>query len=160
MPHSFGYRARTRKMFSRNFREHGQIRTSTYLQTYKVGDLVDIVANSAQQKGMPHKYYHGKTGVVFNVTKSALGVMVYKRVRTRYMEKKVSVRIEHVNHSKCRDEFLRRCRENHQKNVEAKAAGQKAVCKRQPAQPREGHVVEVADAKPLTIQPIPYDTLI
>ncbi len=30
---------------------------------------------------MPHKFYHGKTGRVYNVTKSALGVMVNKQVR-------------------------------------------------------------------------------
>ena len=32
---------------------------STYLITYRVGDIVDIKANAAQQKGMPHKFYHG-----------------------------------------------------------------------------------------------------
>ena len=32
---------------------------STYLINYRVGDIVDIKANAAQQKGMPHKYYHG-----------------------------------------------------------------------------------------------------
>lgn len=32
---------------------------STYLVNYRVGDIVDIKANAAQQKGMPHKYYHG-----------------------------------------------------------------------------------------------------
>ncbi|SAL98383.1 hypothetical protein [Absidia glauca] len=47
MPHSFGLRARTRHMFSRNFREHGAIPLSTYLKTYKVGDIVDIKANAA-----------------------------------------------------------------------------------------------------------------
>ncbi len=39
--------------------EHGPIKMSTYLATYRVGDVVDIKANAAQQKGMPHKYYHG-----------------------------------------------------------------------------------------------------
>jgi hypothetical protein len=29
---------------------------------------------------MPHKWYHGKTGVVWNVTKRAIGVEVNKRV--------------------------------------------------------------------------------
>lgn len=52
-------RARTRHMFSRKFREHGSIPLSTYLKTYKVGDIVDIKANAAVQKGMPHKFYHG-----------------------------------------------------------------------------------------------------
>lgn len=39
--------------------EHGAIKLSTYLITFRVGDIVDIKANSAEQKGMPHKYYHG-----------------------------------------------------------------------------------------------------
>lgn len=39
--------------------EHGAIRLSTYLITFRVGDIVDIKANSAEQRGMPHKYYHG-----------------------------------------------------------------------------------------------------
>jgi large subunit ribosomal protein L21e len=32
---------------------------STYLIIFRVGDIVDIKANAAQQKGMPHKYYQG-----------------------------------------------------------------------------------------------------
>ena len=28
---------------------------STYLKTYRVGDIVDVVANGAVQKGMPYK---------------------------------------------------------------------------------------------------------
>ena len=36
MPHSFGYRARTRDMFSRPFRTKGMIKLSTYMTTYKV----------------------------------------------------------------------------------------------------------------------------
>ena len=35
------------------------IKLSTYLIPYRVGDIVDIRANAAQQKGMPHKFYHG-----------------------------------------------------------------------------------------------------
>lgn len=31
-------------------------------------------------QGMPHKYYHGKTGVVWNVTKRAVGVEINKQV--------------------------------------------------------------------------------
>lgn len=42
-------------MFKRNFREKGAIHLGTYLKTYRVGDIVDIKANAAQQKGMPHK---------------------------------------------------------------------------------------------------------
>lgn len=31
-------------------------------------------------QGMPHKYYHGKTGRVWNVTKRAVGVEMLKQV--------------------------------------------------------------------------------
>jgi large subunit ribosomal protein L21e len=136
-------------MFSRKFREHGSINLSTYLKTYKVGDIVDIKANAAVQKGMPHKFYHGyvlislfliwiskalflihinqfsRTGIVYNVTKSAVGVIVYKRVGNRYMEKRVNIRVEHVKHSKCRQEFLDRVKENARKRKEATEAGGK-----------------------------------
>ena len=40
-----------------------------------------IKGNGAIQKGMPHKFYHGKTGRVFNVTPHAVGVIVNKQVR-------------------------------------------------------------------------------
>ena len=120
MPSSFGYRARTRHLFRKSFRDHGPIKLSTYMTTFKVGDYVDIVANSAQQRGMPHKFYHGRTGVVFNVTPRAVGVIVHKEVGHRFMEKRVNIRIEHVKHSKCRDDFLKRVKENEAKRKEAK----------------------------------------
>jgi len=49
--------------------EHGPIKISTYLIPYRVGDIVDIKANAAQQKGMPHKFYHGFVLLTFaNIT--------------------------------------------------------------------------------------------
>lgn len=44
-----------------------------------------------------------RTGIVYNVTARAVGVIVYKVVGNRYMEKRVNLRVEHVKHSKCRD---------------------------------------------------------
>ena len=35
-------------------------------------------------QGMPHKVYHGRTGVIWNVTKRAVGVEVNKQVRPSY----------------------------------------------------------------------------
>lgn len=34
-------------------------------------------------QGMPHKFYHGKTGRVWNVTKRAIGVELLKQVGLR-----------------------------------------------------------------------------
>ncbi|KAJ1772207.1 Pyrimidine nucleotide transporter, mitochondrial [Coemansia sp. RSA 1813] len=158
MPHSFGYRARTRHMFARNFREHGVIPLSTYMKAYKVGDIVDVKANGAVQKGMPHKFYHGKTGVVYNVTKSAVGVIIHKRVGNRYMEKRINIRVEHVRHSKCRDDFLRRVKENAALAKAAQESGKRVNLKRLPAQPREARFVSTKNNEPTTISAIPYDS--
>lgn len=48
-------------MYKRDFKTKGMIPISTYLKTYKVGDIVDIKANAAIQKGMPHKYYRKRS---------------------------------------------------------------------------------------------------
>ena len=67
---STGYRAGTRDLFTKKFRSNGyNAPITTFMRNYKVGDVVDVVCDSRQQKGMPHKYYHGRTGKVWNVTK-------------------------------------------------------------------------------------------
>merc|ERR1712010_188699 len=58
-----GLRRGTRYMFARDFRKHGPLALTKYLTVYKRGDIVDIKGNGAIQKGMPHKSYHGKTGM-------------------------------------------------------------------------------------------------
>lgn len=151
MPHSFGLRARTRYKFARNFREHGMIRLSTYMRTFKVGDIVDIKVNGAVHKGMPHKFYHGRTGIVYNVTKSAVGVIVNKIVGNRYMEKRINVRIEHVKHSKCRDDFLNRVKKNAELKKKAKETGEFVNTKRLPKLPKTGHFVSTKDNIPSTL---------
>ncbi|TID16812.1 putative ribosomal protein [Venturia nashicola] len=160
MGHSGGLRSGTRYAFSRGFKQRGSIATSVYLRQYKVGDIVDVVCNGAVQKGMPHKVYHGKTGVVYNVTKSAVGVILYKQVGNRYMEKRVNVRIEHVKKSRSRDEFLARVKTNAEKKKQAKADGTRINLKRQPLMPREATTVSMKDNYPENIVPVAYETYI
>ena len=99
-------------MFKREFRNHGVIPLSTYMRCYKYGDYVDIVANGAIHKGMPFKGYHGRTGVVFDVTKTAVGVEVNKQVRNRIIKKRIHVKVDHIRPSKCRLQHLNRVKEN------------------------------------------------
>lgn len=80
MPAGHGVRSRTRDLFARPFRKKGYIALTTYLRTFKVGDYVDVKVNGAIHKGMPHKFYHGRTGRVWNVTKRAIGVEINKQV--------------------------------------------------------------------------------
>ena len=107
---------------------------------------------------MPHKSYHGKTGRVFNVSKHAVGVIVNKRVKGRILPKRVSVRIEHVKHSTCRQDFLDRVKKNEARKNEAKAAGKPAPeCKRFAKQPLGAHVVTTEGNEPQFLAPIPYE---
>ena len=82
---------------------------------------------------MPFKYYHGKTGRVWNVTKRALGVEMNKKVGGRIMKKRLHVRIEHVRPSRCREEFLLRRERNDKAKKEAKGKG--GACQRVPRPP-------------------------
>lgn len=160
MPHSYGYRARTRYLFARKFRQHGPIRLSTYLKTYKAGDIVDIKGDGAQQKGLPHKFYHGRTGIVYNVSKTAVGVIVHKKVGNRFMEKRVNLKVEHVKHSNCRLDFLNRVKANAAAKKEAREKGVTFNLKREPAKPRAAHFVSTKNNTPTTVTPVPYEALV
>lgn len=106
------------------------------------------------------QYYHGRTGVVYNVAPRAVGVIIYKTVGNRKIEKRVNLRVEHVKHSKCRDDFLHRVKSNAAKKRDAKEKGEKVMLKRIPAQPREARTVSTKNNVPETLAPIAYDTYI
>lgn len=63
---------------------------------------------------------------MYNVTPSAVGVIVYKVVGNRFIEKRVNLRTEHVRHSKCRQEFLDRVKANRVAHEAAKEKGGKS----------------------------------
>jgi len=155
-----GYRRGTRHLFSKAFRHHGVEPLSTFLRVYKRGDIVDIKGNGAFQKGMPHKFYHGKTGRVFNVTKHAVGVIVNKRIRTRIIPKRINIRVEHVKPSKSRLSFLKRVHENEAKRKEAKEKGVKISLKRVPEGPRKAHTVKTRKNAPEWLTPIAYEEVV
>ncbi|XP_074716024.1 large ribosomal subunit protein eL21 isoform X1 [Strix uralensis] len=131
MTNTKGKRRGTRYMFSRPFRKHGVVPLATYMRIYKKGDIVDIKGMGTVQKGMPHKCYHGKTGRVYNVTQHAVGIIVNKQVKGKILAKRINVRIEHIKHSKSRDSFLQRVKENEKKKKEAKEKGIWVQLKRQ-----------------------------
>lgn len=101
---------------------------------------------------------NSRTGIIYNVTKAAVGVIVNKKVGNRFVEKRVNIRIEHIKHSKCRDDFLRRVKENAAAKLKAKADGVKVNLKRQPALPRLSRHVSTKYNTPATLNPIPYDS--
>eukprot|EP00178_Gracilaria_changii_P010073 TRINITY_DN2937_c0_g1_i1.p1 TRINITY_DN2937_c0_g1~~TRINITY_DN2937_c0_g1_i1.p1 ORF type:complete len:159 (+),score=18.33 TRINITY_DN2937_c0_g1_i1:20-496(+) len=126
----FGYRCRTRDLYSK-VGPRDLEGVSKYLTVFKRGDFVDVVANPTVQKGLPFKFYHGKTGQVVNITPRGLTVRITKRITNRIQKKLISVRFEHVRLSKCQDEFYKRVAQNE----ELKKKGEKRM-KRFPAKPQ------------------------
>jgi len=160
---STGYRAGTRDLFSKKFRtKGGNAPLTTFMRRFKVGDMVDIVCNAAQQKGMPHKYYHGRTGKVWNVNKRAVGVEVNKVHREKQIVKRIHVRVEHVRPSKSQSGHLQRVKDNEAIKKAAKESGVPApasALKRAPKGPRDAFELSlgsVFENKTHLLTPIPY----
>ena len=65
--------------------------------------------------------------------------------------------MEHVQPSRCREEFKLRKKKNDELKAEAKARGEKISTKRQPQGPKPGFMVEGATLE--TFTPIPYDVV-
>eukprot|EP01038_Epipyxis_sp_PR26KG_P014749 gene14749-19828_t len=160
MPHSFGYRAATRTLFKKAYKTNGRCHTTTFLRTFKRGDYVDIKVDSSIHKGMPFKHYHGRTGVVFNVNKRAVGVTVNKEVNGRVIKKQLHIAIPHVHASKCRDEVIARKKTNEATKAAVRSGkAQKVSLKRVNKQPKTGYFYTLT-ATPETIQPLPYVDLV
>lgn len=59
-----GSRRRSRHIFKKNKREKGKISIMRYLQKFEQGDKVILSAESAVQKAIYHRRFHGKKGIV------------------------------------------------------------------------------------------------
>ena len=90
-----------------------------------------------------------------------MGVILYRQVGNRYIEKRINVRIEHVRHSRSREEFLRRVKENAAKKRKMKEEGTQEYLKRLPVPPRQARTVSAkGEQKPESVSPIAYETTI
>ncbi len=160
MPHSFGYRGRTRTLFKKAFKTKGAPHTTTFLRQFKRGDYVDIKVDSSVHKGMPFKHYHGRTGVVFNVNKRAVGVVINKEHNGRIFQKKIHVAVPHLKPSTCQAQIIARKAENERiKKAVREGKTEKVSLKRANAAPKAGYFYKV-EATPETIQPLPYVDLV
>ena len=65
-----------------------------------------------------------------------------------------------LNRVKCRDDFLRRVKENDRRRHEAKAEGKRIQLKRQPKGPRAGHTIKTRKTQLETVSPVPYSVLL
>ena len=103
-----------------------------YLVNFKRSDYVDVVVDASILKGMPYSFYSGRTGVVVNVNRSALGVDMTKIVGNLQIPKRIHVHAEYLRKSRCNEDFLKRVKANDQAKRDAKLKGEPVACKRQP----------------------------
>lgn len=161
MPHSFGYRAQTRTLFKKPYKTNGSVKTTVKLRQFKRGDYVDIKVDSSVHKGMPFKHYHGRTGVVFNVNKRAIGVTVNKEVNGRIIQKQLHISCPHVKPSTCQAEIIARVKSNEAAKAAVRGGAEKVTLKRLPKQPKGGFFYTFPSAEGAeTIQPLPYVDLV
>jgi large subunit ribosomal protein L21e len=90
MTRSHGYRRRTRSLLTKNLTSEQGL--SYIMREYNVNDKVIIKINPSIVKGMPHRRFHGKVGVVEKVMRRSLLIDVKVGDKT----KKVIARLEHV----------------------------------------------------------------
>lgn len=92
MPKSKGYRAKTRSLLKRKPRERGKTSLSKTLITYKPLEKVIVKINPSIHKGMPHRRYHGRMGII----KEKRGRAYVIRVTQGKAVKEIIVRPEHL----------------------------------------------------------------
>jgi len=59
-----GFRHKTRSLLSRKPRERGKTGLSKILHEYVIGEKVVVKIDPSVHKGMPHRRYQGKVGVI------------------------------------------------------------------------------------------------
>jgi large subunit ribosomal protein L21e len=89
---SSGYRSRTRALLRKDLRERGKLGLSRILRSYKLGDKVCLTIDSGMHKGMPHRRFQGKVGVIQG--KRGRSYLVSLRIGDK--EKSLIVRPEHI----------------------------------------------------------------
>ena len=87
-----GYRRKTRSLLKRNPRERGKTGLSKVLHEYEPDEKVVVKLDPSVHKGMPHRRYHGRIGVV--VDKRGRSYVV--NVSQGKAIKEIIVRPEHI----------------------------------------------------------------
>jgi large subunit ribosomal protein L21e len=93
---SKGYRSRTRRLFRKRPRERGKIGLSRILTPYQPGQKVTIMIEPSVHKGMPHRRYHGRVGVIQGKRGKSYVVHVHMGNQT----KQIIARPEHLTASR------------------------------------------------------------
>ncbi len=89
---SKGYCAGTRSLMRKAVRDKGKPKLTKFLYDYAIGASVIIKIDSAQQKSLPHRRFHGKIGTV--IAKRGRGYVV--KVAQGNSVRDIITRTEHL----------------------------------------------------------------
>jgi len=89
LPRSHGYRRKTRHLLSKDKKAKP---LTSFLRSYDVNQRVIIDIDPSQVKGMPHRRFQGKVGIIKEVRRRSLVLEVPMGGKI----KKVIARLEHV----------------------------------------------------------------
>ncbi len=87
-----GTRRKTRSKFRKNVSDRGKISIRRYLQSFKQGDKVSLVAEPAVQKGMYFRRFHGLVGTV----EGKQGSCYLIKIHDRHKQKQLIVHAVHL----------------------------------------------------------------
>ncbi len=87
-----GPRRKSRQKMSKKANKKGKINIRGFLQTFKEGDKVQLVADSSYQRGMFPLRFYGKNGIV----KSKQGRSYYVTINDQNKEKSLIVHPIHL----------------------------------------------------------------
>jgi large subunit ribosomal protein L21e len=87
-----GYRRKTRYLLKRKPRERGKTGLSKVLREYEPDEKVVIKLDPSVHKGMPHRRFHGRIGVIANKRGKSYVVNVTQGKAI----KEIIVRPEHI----------------------------------------------------------------
>ena len=98
MQKSHGFRHGTRKLMTKRPREKGLRPLDYLLQDFNEGDIVDVIIDSSQHKAMPHRRYHGNTGIIQRVQGDAYVVSVKQgRIKKQVVTTREHLRLSRSN---------------------------------------------------------------
>jgi len=87
-----GFRHKSRTLLTRNPRERGKTTLAKILHGYEAGEKVVVKIDSSVQKGIPHRRFQGRVGVI--VSKRGRSYVVH--VPQGDATKEIIVRPEHL----------------------------------------------------------------
>ena len=87
-----GFRTKTRALLRRKPRERGKTGLSKILHQYSAGEKVVVKIDPSVHRGMPHRRYHGKVGVIVNMR----GRSYVVNVTEGDASKEIIIRPEHL----------------------------------------------------------------